>query len=171
MTIKVGDTVPAVKLKRLGAEGMEEVDTGELFKGRKVVLFSVPGAFTPTCSARHLPGFIDQADVVGSTTQLIKAVAEMGYEGVEFGKLQTAHQIRQQAYWTQLAGGHHVYGHNDFFKNNFTFTSATRAGETIAGFKTRADRVRGYLEDPSIARIPFRDKNRDRRSARSRRLR
>jgi hypothetical protein len=40
-------------------------------------------------------------------------MAEGGYEGVEFGKLQTAHQIRQQAYWTQLAGGHHVYGHND----------------------------------------------------------
>ncbi|MEO1090876.1 MAG: SpoVR family protein [Pseudomonadota bacterium] len=44
----------------------------------------------------------------------------------------------------------HVYGHNDFFKNNFTFTSATDAGETISGFKARADRVRAYVEDPSI---------------------
>lgn len=61
MTINVGDTVPAVKLKRLGAEGFEEVDTGEFFKGRKVVLFSVPGAFTPTCSMEHLPGFINNA--------------------------------------------------------------------------------------------------------------
>ncbi len=61
MTINVGDTVPAVKLKRLGAEGLEDVDTGEFFKGRKVVLFSVPGAFTPTCSKEHLPGFVNNA--------------------------------------------------------------------------------------------------------------
>ncbi|MCR9165590.1 MAG: peroxiredoxin [Nannocystaceae bacterium] len=66
MTIKVGDSVPAVKLKRLGAEGFEEVDTGEFFKGRKVVLFSVPGAFTPTCSAEHLPGFVGKADDIKS---------------------------------------------------------------------------------------------------------
>ena len=61
MTINVGDTVPAVKLKRLGAEGLEDVDTGEFFQGRKVVLFSVPGAFTPTCSKEHLPGFVNNA--------------------------------------------------------------------------------------------------------------
>ncbi len=66
MTIKVGDSVPAVKLKRLGAEGFEDVDTGEFFKGRKVVLFSVPGAFTPTCSQEHLPGFVGKADDIKS---------------------------------------------------------------------------------------------------------
>lgn len=66
MTIKVGDSVPAVKLKRLGAEGFEDVDTSEFFKGRKVVLFSVPGAFTPTCSQEHLPGFVGKADDIKS---------------------------------------------------------------------------------------------------------
>jgi peroxiredoxin len=64
MTIKVGDTVPAVKLKRLGADGMEEIDTGEMFKGKTVALFSVPGAYTPTCSAQHLPSFIDNMDAL-----------------------------------------------------------------------------------------------------------
>lgn len=49
-------------------------------------------------------------------------MAEGGYEGVEFGRLQTAHQIRQQAYWTQLAGGHHVYGHNDAWQNPLAWT-------------------------------------------------
>jgi peroxiredoxin len=58
--IKVGDTIPSMTLKRIGASGMEEVSTDALFKG-KVVLFSVPGAFTPTCSMKHLPGFIDKA--------------------------------------------------------------------------------------------------------------
>lgn len=61
MAIKVGDSVPAVSLKRLGSDGMETVSTDALFRGRKVVLFSVPGAFTPTCDARHLPGFIQHA--------------------------------------------------------------------------------------------------------------
>ena len=72
MTIKVGDSIPAVKLKRLGAEGMEEVDTGEFFKGRTVVLFSVPGAYTPTCSKEHLPGFVGKADDIKG-----KGVAEI----------------------------------------------------------------------------------------------
>ena len=61
MTIKVGDTVPAVKLKQMTPEGMKDVDTGEFFKGKKVVLFALPGAFTPTCSAKHLPGFVEKA--------------------------------------------------------------------------------------------------------------
>ena len=65
MTIKVGDKVPAVTLKRLGG-GIEEVNTGELFKGRRVVLFSVPGAYTPTCSKEHLPGFVASADEIRS---------------------------------------------------------------------------------------------------------
>ena len=64
MTIKVGDSVPNVTLKRLGEGGMEEVETGKLFGGRKVVLFSVPGAFTPTCHKEHLPGFVSRADEI-----------------------------------------------------------------------------------------------------------
>ena len=57
MTIHVGDRIPEVTLKRI-REGMETIDTQALFDGRKAVLFAVPGAFTPTCSARHLPGYI-----------------------------------------------------------------------------------------------------------------
>jgi peroxiredoxin len=59
--IKAGDKIPSMTSKRLGSGGMEEISTDDLFKG-KVVLFSVPGAFTPTCSMKHLPGFVAQAD-------------------------------------------------------------------------------------------------------------
>ena len=59
--IKVGDTLPEVTLTMATPDGPKPITTGEIFKGRKVVLFAVPGAFTPTCSARHLPGFVDQA--------------------------------------------------------------------------------------------------------------
>jgi peroxiredoxin len=61
MTIKVGDSIPSMKLMMATADGPKEVSTDDIFKGKKVVLFAVPGAFTPTCSARHLPGFVQNA--------------------------------------------------------------------------------------------------------------
>jgi peroxiredoxin len=61
MTIQAGDRLPEVPLQRI-REGVETVDTGALFADRKVVLFAVPGAFTPTCSEKHLPGFVAHFD-------------------------------------------------------------------------------------------------------------
>ena len=61
MTITVGETVPDVKLVKATQDGPEAVQSAEYFKGKRVALFSVPGAFTPTCSARHLPGYVDKA--------------------------------------------------------------------------------------------------------------
>ena len=62
MAIKAGDTLPAdVKLMEIGDAGPKQVTVGELTKGRTVVFFAVPGAFTPTCSMKHLPGFVDKA--------------------------------------------------------------------------------------------------------------
>lgn len=64
MTIKVGDTIPSMKVVLATPDGPKEVSTDELFKGKKVVLFATPGAFTPTCSARHLPGFVEYAGAI-----------------------------------------------------------------------------------------------------------
>ncbi|TQF80500.1 peroxiredoxin [Elioraea sp. Yellowstone] len=64
MTIKVGDTIPSVKLMQATPDGPREVSTDEIFKGRTVVLFAVPGAFTPTCSAKHLPSFLHNIDAL-----------------------------------------------------------------------------------------------------------
>jgi peroxiredoxin len=61
MTIKVGDRVPSAQLTEATAEGPKPVKTDEFFRGRRVALFAVPGAFTPTCSAKHLPGFKQKA--------------------------------------------------------------------------------------------------------------
>ena len=61
MAIQVGDRIPSMTLVKATAEGPQPVQTDDYFAGRKVALFSVPGAFTPTCSARHLPSFVDKA--------------------------------------------------------------------------------------------------------------
>ncbi|WP_372720660.1 peroxiredoxin [Immundisolibacter sp.] len=62
MSIKVGDKIPSVTLTQMTADGPKPVSTDELFAGKKVVLFAVPGAFTPLCSGQHLPGYVKLAD-------------------------------------------------------------------------------------------------------------
>ena len=64
MAIKVGDRIPTVNLRYMAADGIKEMSTEELFGGKKVVVFALPGAFTPTCSAKHLPGFVQHADEI-----------------------------------------------------------------------------------------------------------
>ena len=62
MTIKVGDKLPDIQLTKATDDGPVPVQTGDYFAGQKVALFAVPGAFTPTCSARHLPSYVEKAD-------------------------------------------------------------------------------------------------------------
>jgi peroxiredoxin len=62
MSIKVGDPIPTTTFMKATPEGPQPVASDEYFRGRRVALFSVPGAFTPTCSAKHLPGFVEKAD-------------------------------------------------------------------------------------------------------------
>ena len=62
MSISVGDKLPGTTFIKATADGPQPVNSNEFFAGRKIALFSVPGAFTPTCSARHLPGFVDKAE-------------------------------------------------------------------------------------------------------------
>lgn len=62
MTIKVGDKLPNTTFFRIGDDGVESFDSDEVFKGRKVVVFGLPGAFTPTCTAQHMPGYVKRAD-------------------------------------------------------------------------------------------------------------
>jgi peroxiredoxin len=64
MTIKVGDKIPACTLKTMGEKGPVSITTAELFDNKKVVMFAVPGAFTPGCSLTHLPGFVVHADAI-----------------------------------------------------------------------------------------------------------
>jgi len=76
MAIAVGDKIPSAKLKTMTAEGPKDISTDDIFSGKKVVLFAVPGAFTPTCSAKHLPGFVEKAaDIRGKGVDTIACLA------------------------------------------------------------------------------------------------
>ena len=64
MAIQVGDKIPSGSFKCVTGEGVQDLDTDALFSGKRVVLFAVPGAFTPTCSEKHLPGYVEKADAI-----------------------------------------------------------------------------------------------------------
>ncbi|MEQ8953769.1 MAG: peroxiredoxin [Gammaproteobacteria bacterium] len=95
MTIKVGDKVPKGKFKVMTADGPKDMDSNEVFSGKKVVFFAVPGAFTPGCSMTHLPGFVVKADEIkarGADTIACMAVNDAFVMGA-WGKAQNADEI------------------------------------------------------------------------------
>lgn len=95
MTIQVGDTIPSGVLKVMGSEGPKDLPTADVFDGKKVVLFAVPGAFTPGCSMTHLPGFVVQADNIkakGVDAIVCLAVNDAFVMGA-WGKSQNAEEI------------------------------------------------------------------------------
>lgn len=95
MTIKVGDTIPAGNFKIMTGDGPKAISTDEVFSGKKVVFFAVPGAFTPGCSMTHLPGFVVQADAIkakGVDTIACMAVNDAFVMGA-WGQAQNAEEI------------------------------------------------------------------------------
>ncbi|MCC7516895.1 MAG: peroxiredoxin [Pseudomonadales bacterium] len=95
MAIAVGQKIPSVKLKYASEKGPADITTDEIFSGKKVVLFAVPGAFTPTCSAAHLPGFVVNVDAIkakGVDTVVCMAVNDAFVMGA-WGKSQNAEHI------------------------------------------------------------------------------
>ena len=80
MTIQIGDRIPSALLSQMSEQGPQAIISTDYFAGRKVVLFSVPGAFTPTCSAYHLPGFVEHVD--DFSNQGVDAIACMAVNDV-----------------------------------------------------------------------------------------
>ena len=108
MTIQVGDKIPVGMFTVMGAEGPTGLSTADLFGGKKVVLFAVPGAFTPTCSAAHLPGFVVHVDD-------IKA------KGVDTVACMSVNDVFVMHAWGQSANAEHIQMLAD---GNGTFTEA-----------------------------------------------
>ena len=92
MTIKIGDALPSGTFKVMTADGPKPRTTDEIFKGRKVVLFGVPGAFTPTCHKNHLPGFMEKA-------------AEFKAKGVQEIAVYSVNDVHVMGAWEKATGG------------------------------------------------------------------
>ena len=139
MTVQTGDTIPATTLKTMGANGPEDITTDAIFGGKKVVLFAVPGAFTPGCSMTHLPGYVVNADKIkaaGVDTIACMSVNDAFVMGA-WGEAQNAEEI------LMLADG------------NGEFTEALGLGMDASGFGMgqRSQRFAMIVEDGKISAL------------------
>ena len=118
MTIAIGDTLPSATFKEKTADGPVEVSTDEFFKGKKVVLFAVPGAFTPTCTLNHLPGYIENYNML----------VDKGIDDVAVVSVNDWHVMGA---WAQASGG---FGKIHFFADwNGAFTKALGLDIDLSG--------------------------------------
>ena len=139
MTIQVGDKVPSLTLKTMGAQGPEDISTDDIFNGKKVVLFAVPGAFTPGCSMTHLPGFVVNADKIkaaGVDTIVCMSVNDAFVMGA-WGEAQNASEI------LMLADGN----------GELTAALGLELDGSGFGLGTRSQRFAMVVEDGSIKHL------------------
>jgi peroxiredoxin len=138
MTIQAGDRLPEAPLQRI-RDGVETVDTGDLFADRKVVLFAVPGAFTPTCSEKHLPGFVAHFDDFRS-------------RGVEVACMAVNDPFVMQAW------GHSQHVPDELMmladgNGQFTRALGLEMDASAYGMGTRSKRFALYVEDGVVKQV------------------
>jgi glutaredoxin/glutathione-dependent peroxiredoxin len=139
MSIKVGDKVPSGMFTVMGAEGPAGISTADIFEGKKVVLFAVPGAFTPTCSMAHLPGFVVHADD-------IKA------KGVDIVACMSVNDVFVMHAWGQSANAEHLMMLAD---GNAEFTAALglELDGTGFGMGKRSQRFAMIVDDGVVSML------------------
>ena len=138
MTIQAGDRLPEIPLKQIN-EGVQTIDTRTLFDGKKVVLFAVPGAFTPTCSEKHLPGFVEHFD-------------EFREKGIEVACISVNDPFVMQA-WGQsqhVPGGLLMLADGN---GEFTRALGLEMDASAYGMGTRAKRFAIYAENGIVKQV------------------
>jgi len=144
MTIAIGETIPAATLKEKTADGVSDIDVAEFLKGRKVVVFAVPGAFTPTCSMNHLPGFLENRD-----SFYAKGVNEIAVVAVN------DHHVMQA--WAKASGGE---GKIRFLADgaaNFTKALGLETDLSAGGLGLRSKRYSMLIEDGKVTQLNVED--------------
>jgi glutaredoxin/glutathione-dependent peroxiredoxin len=134
MTIKVGDRLPDVTFFTPSAEGPKPVTTAEYFAGRKVVLFAVPGAYTPTCNANHLPGYVQHGDAIKA-----KGIAAIAVTGVN--------DVFVMKAWSETSG---AVGKIDFLADgsaDFAKAMGLSIDLSARGLGTRSQRYSMVVDD------------------------
>jgi peroxiredoxin len=139
MTIQAGDKIPSCTMKIMGEQGPTDITTDEIFSGKKVVLFAVPGAFTPGCSMTHLPGYVVNADKIkasGVDTIVCMAVNDAFVMGA-WGKSQNAEEL------LMLADGN----------GEFTAALGLELDGSGFGLGPRSQRFAMVVEDGTISHL------------------
>ncbi len=139
MTISIGDRVPNVVMNEMTGDGPAEISSEELFNGKKVVLFALPGAFTPTCSASHLPGFVANADKIKAkgVDDIVCLSVNDAWVMDAWGKSQNADKIHM------VADG----------SANFTQAVGQELDRTSAGLGMRSQRYAMVVEDGAVTAL------------------
>ena len=139
MTISIGDRIPNVVMNQMTGDGPAELSSEELFGGRKVVLFALPGAFTPTCSASHLPGFVANADKIKAkgVDDIVCLSVNDAWVMDAWGKDQNADEIHM------VADG----------SANFTHAVGLELDRTAGGMGMRSQRYAMIVEDGVVTAL------------------
>jgi peroxiredoxin len=144
MTIKVGDKLPEAKLKTKTEEGVKDLTTAEIFSGKKVVLFGVPGAFTPTCSNNHLPGYLENHDAI-----IAKGVDQIAVVAVNDHHVMGA--------WARFTGGEGKILYLADGNGDFVRALGLEADMTKGGLGTRSRRFSMIVEDGTVKALNIED--------------
>lgn len=140
MTISIGDRLPSVKIKKASPEGAEDIDTGTFFAGRKVVLIGVPGAFTPTCSNDHVPGFLENHD----------AILGRGVDAVAVVAVNDHHVMGA---WARFTGGEDRLVFLADGNGEFTRALGLEQDMSAGGLGTRSRRYSMIVEDGIVRNL------------------
>ncbi len=140
MTIAIGDTLPAATFKEKTADGPVEISTEQLFAGKRVVLFAVPGAFTPTCSLNHLPGFLENRDAI-----LAKGIDDIAVVSINDWHVMGA--------WAQSSGGLGKIHFLADWDGAFTKALGLDVDLSAGGLGIRSKRYSMLVEDGVVKRL------------------
>ena len=144
MAIQVGEKIPAGAFKQKTAEGVNEISTEALFAGKKVVLVAVPGAFTPTCSAKHLPGYV-------------QAAAAFGAKGIDTVAFMAVNDVFVMEAWGQdqaVAGKVSLLADN---AGEYTRALGMEADLSAAGLGMRSKRFALVVDDGTVTHVAVED--------------
>ncbi|MCR9138875.1 MAG: peroxiredoxin [Alphaproteobacteria bacterium] len=145
MTISVGDKLPELTLKECDSDGMNNVSTSEIFAGKKVVLFAVPGAFTGTCTNTHVPGYLQHRDAI-----LAKGVDDIVVLAVNDGFIMSA--------WAAATGGEGKIRYLSDWDAAFSKAIGMDVDLSVATLGLRSQRYSMIVDDGVVTRINAGDK-------------
>lgn len=140
MSISVGDKLPEAVFRTITADGPKELKTDDVFAGKKVVLFAVPGAYTPSCHARHLPGFLTHAE-------------EIKGKGVDTIACVSVNDMFVMDYWAQETGGKDKLLFLSDGNAEFTKAIGLEMDVSVAGMGIRSQRYVMIVEDGTVTML------------------